>query len=169
MLCSGHQSLQPAPLIRGQLCRHKLPAKATCRWPWRPPEGTVRTSKWGSVFHRWMSKESTGNAEHLHPARTQTTTQVTHRAQMALYKEKGVCAGDFCTLLLVTVLYNCLSFAPLTKKQNIWAHRSPPPSLRRIAEDCLNPSSSLWLPLLLKREHHIIISPEADQGKVCYK
>lgn len=43
-------SLNPAPLTGGQLCRHKLPTKAACRWPWRPPEGTVRTSKWGSVF-----------------------------------------------------------------------------------------------------------------------
>lgn len=58
----------------------------------------------------------------LHPARTQGPTQVTHRAQMALYKEKGVCGGDFCPLLSVTVLYDCLSFAHLTKKQKVWAH-----------------------------------------------
>jgi len=69
-----------------------------------------------------MSEEQTGNAEHLHPDRTQAPTRVTHRAQMALCKEKGVCGGDFCPLLLVTVVYNCLSFAHLSKKQKIWAH-----------------------------------------------
>lgn len=62
-----------------------------------------------------MSKELTGNAEHLHPARTQAPTQVTHRVQMALYEEKGVCGGDFCLFLLVNILCNCFSVHHLTK------------------------------------------------------
>lgn len=57
MLCTEHQSLCSVPLTWEQLCRHKLHSKTTCRWPWRPPEGTVRTHKWDSVLGECLRKE----------------------------------------------------------------------------------------------------------------
>lgn len=69
-IVGGHQSLHWASLVWGQLCGHKFPKNATCRWPWAPPESTVRTPKAGSVFLWQKSKEPTNNAEHLHPAIT---------------------------------------------------------------------------------------------------
>lgn len=77
MFCAEDRSLHPFPLTWEQLCKHRLYTKTTCRWLWRPPEGTVRTPKWVFVSGEWMPKEQKGNAELLHSARTQATTQVT--------------------------------------------------------------------------------------------
>lgn len=49
MFSAEHRSLHQVPLTWEQLCKHGLYTKTTCRWPWRPPEGTVRTPKWVSV------------------------------------------------------------------------------------------------------------------------
>lgn len=49
MFSAEHRSLHLVPLTWEQLCKHRLYTKTTCRWPWRPPEGTVRTAKWVSV------------------------------------------------------------------------------------------------------------------------